>query len=230
MDFIFETIAIVDGTVTALDLHLNRLRFQCREVGVAPPEKKVLIDFLSKQQLGRGHWRFKVSVGKKSTMTLEPYAPPTETSWRLCLFLKEIVNSRPYLKTSATISRSRIKEYAHARGFDDGLTCSSEGFLLEATYANLFWHHDGAFFTPAKELPLVWGVTLQQIEDLFPVYHVKATPEEIPPHANVYVCNSMMGLMPVSAIEKQQFPVDSEFHRRITEAYLNNRERTPIRV
>lgn len=78
--------------------------------------------------------------------------------------------------------------------------------------------------TPSSALPLLWGVTLQFVEKAAKQLNlnwqeVKRTPAEIPEDAQLFICNSLKGILPVSSYDYVSFARDLAFEKQLQGEY-----------
>ncbi|CAA7601173.1 Aminotransferase class IV [Acididesulfobacillus acetoxydans] len=118
------------------------------------------------------------------------------------------------IKSTNYLENLLAKQEAIKRGFDEGLWCNSLGELAEGTLSNLFFVREGQLFTPspacgclpgtrralvlelAETLGLAWQEGAYQLDDL------KEASE-------VFLTNSLLGIMPVNRLDEHRFRVTS---------------------
>jgi len=190
MKGVFTTVRVENGAPLFLEEHLSRLRRHASEMGL-------LFSAAALPPLPReGVWRLRLMVteGGFST-TLSPYEERCAPA-RLCICRSPpVAPSRPQ-KSFACFKRLAIMEEAARRGFDDAVTLSEEGFLLECAFSNIFWLRNQTLFTPDPALPLFFGITIQKeiesaLKQGYKVEYVRAPPEQLPLDARYYTTNSM---------------------------------------
>ncbi len=93
----------------------------------------------------------------------------------------------------------------------EGLVLDTEGYLVEGTMSNLFWLQNGVLYTPRVDRCGVDGIIRQRIirlaeqrgvafhQGLFPVEALLAADE-------IFVCNSIIGIWPVTGIDLPSLP------------------------
>jgi 4-amino-4-deoxychorismate lyase len=233
-DGVFTTIKIEHGQPEALKRHLEKLECQCRDIGIAKPVVKVqwIEELVLKHHAQEGVWRLKIiATGGNAEilrlpakrkgqliLTLKPYAGPSYTPLKLGLFPFPTHTSLSGLKSLAYLERLLIKEDAARRKFDDCLVKDSQGHLLETAFANLFWRRGGKIYIPDPELPYYFGASLERVICSAKDCHfIKA--KRIPGNAQVYLCNSMIGICPVVRIEEQTYARDPDFERQFRKTY-----------
>ncbi|MFN4174935.1 MAG: aminotransferase class IV [Parachlamydiaceae bacterium] len=176
---VFRTIKVVDGNIINWPAQLKQLE--------ADFGKPVKIPFFTLPDSGT--FRLRITLGDDALVEIEPYAPPQNI--RLTLYPEPI--DGPKIKTLFYRSRGFIRDYAKQMGCDDALVVCSDGYLTEASNANFFYELKGKYYTPDPDLPYLFGLTLKTLK--LPFEYVKIKPQELPPGANIYLCNSLIGVM-----------------------------------
>jgi branched-subunit amino acid aminotransferase/4-amino-4-deoxychorismate lyase len=106
------------------------------------------------------------------------------------------------------------QDAAIAGGADDALLVSSDGTVLEAPTANVFWREGDTLLTPSLDLPILAGVTRgllleaagrETIEGVSPLTRLLAADE-------VFVCSSIREVMPVASVDGRAFGIGPAAH------------------
>lgn len=176
---VFRTLKIVDGKIIDLEAQIHQLETDFGNPVEIPP-------FSIPQ---KGTYRLRITAGFKTLVEIEPYTPPSKIT--LTLFPEPI--DGPNIKTLQYRSREFIRDYAKTKGYDDALVMCKEGFLTEASNSNFFFEKEGKFYTPDPSLPYLFGLKIKSLK--YPFEFVKIKPHEIPHGANLYLCNSLFGVM-----------------------------------
>lgn len=124
---------------------------------------------------------------------------------------------RPDPRTAPTASKAAglymigtlSKHAAEKAGFDDALMLTCDGFVAEATGANIFFAFDGSLHTPTPE-SFLDGITRRTVISLartrnIPVIERRITPEEIRHAAEVFLAGTAAEITPVRAIDDLAF-------------------------
>lgn len=90
--------------------------------------------------------------------------------------------------------------------WDDALICDNKGFLVEATAANLFWGENGQWFTPSLDKCGIEGVMRNHLLAVLrsrnsDVRIKSALPSTLSRCTDMFICNSLMGIVPVHTME-----------------------------
>ena len=236
-DGVFTTIRIQEGHPEFLEQHLQKLVQDCELLGIVPPRisEENIHDLIRKNGADSGVWRLKIilsggnspelNLSKRSLgqllMTLKPYGV-SSSPCRLTVYPYPYNTPFGGIKSLAYLDRLRIADYAKKHGFDDALVLNYEGIMLETSIANLFWKVGQEVFYPDTSLSLYNGVTLQVLLGAMEKMDLKSWPvkaklEEIPRDAQVFMCNSMKGFVPVISIGTKEFKRDLEFESNLRE-------------
>ncbi|WP_194755594.1 aminodeoxychorismate lyase [Aliidiomarina indica] len=111
------------------------------------------------------------------------------------------------LKTLNRLEQVAIKRELAATDCDDLLVQDTQGYLVEASAGNLFWQRNGTWYTPSVSHAGIDGVVRQWLIRHNPNIQVVREPVSVLDEAQeLFVCNALMGLVPVRAIDSRQLP------------------------
>lgn len=220
-DGAFTTIKIENGKILYLEEHLKRLKHDCDELLIEFPliDPNIFYKLVEQNNAQQNLWRMKILITGKGELSaiprphgvflvsIKPYISAGNDPINLCLYPHPITSKLAHIKSLSYVERFQIKNYAKLQGFDDAIVLSPEGYLLETSFSNLFWIENGTIFTPDKSLPLLRGITLNQIikETHLEVLEGKYSLENINGHASVYICNALTGIRPVKSILNHEY-------------------------
>lgn len=234
---IFTTIGVHEGKCEFLTAHLQRLRESASMLGFnlhhedwEMKQCAWIPELIERQGAAKGFWRLKivvtvreegsVRVSENLLATLFPYEGVRNEPCTLSLFPIPLESPSASVKHLSYLDHLLVKRFATGRGFDDAVTSTREGFLLETGSSNIFWIEGGICYVPAFDLPYLKGVFLRSLTPHlpFPVKYVKARMDDIGHLAQVYICNSLTHVRPVLSIENRLFSRNEEYERRLIEA------------
>lgn len=230
-DGVFTSLKVSSGIVEHYYSHLERLKKNASVLKIDFPliHEGCIQELIFRNQAQEGTWRLKIIItsGQSSDFLLtsrrgkvlallKPFHEPEFLPIKAALYPQPIVHPFAQLKTLAYLDRFAIKQAAVEKGFDEMVTLSPDNYLLETATGNIFWIHKDNFYTPSPELPLLYGVALQKIEEAvsslgFKKHFTKCSLDEIPEHAHVYFCNSLLGFRPITFLAGRTFPRNEEF-------------------
>jgi branched-subunit amino acid aminotransferase/4-amino-4-deoxychorismate lyase len=217
---IFTTIRVEQGRCELFLEHMERLHRQAEILNfyLPPLELAWVQELIQHNQAWENIWRLKiiVTVAQGIAMrtvgnllaTLHPYEDNRFKSSTLCLFPHPLERPLAHVKSLSYLDHLYIRDYAHQLGYDDAITRTSEGILLETGSSNLFWIDQEGCWIPDMQLPYLKGVFLKALlpHVRLPIHFVRATIDQISADASIYICNAMTHIRPVLSINDKIFP------------------------
>jgi 4-amino-4-deoxychorismate lyase len=224
-DGLFETLRVAEGQPEAWAAHCDRLVTGCRRLAIPEPDVEqlrtetrwlfadggdgILKIWYSRGAGGRGYASPEQPEPHRLLCRHPTRAVPDEPArLRLCT---TTLARQPLL---AGIKHLNRLEQILARrewtdpAIDEGLLCDTEGFLVEAVQANLFWVHgdDGVLETPDLSACGVAGIMRHEVlaaagELGIPHRVVRRTPRILEGASEVFITNSVMRVRPVADVD-----------------------------
>ena len=212
---VFETTRVYAGRPFLLDRHLARFARSAERVGLPAPDAgecerlaELVIGARAEQDLAlRLYW-----TGRDLVVTATEVDPALEVLRARGLRLVAVPWSTGALagaKSTSYAENMAAQDGAVAAGADDALLVSSDGTVLEAPTANVFWQEGDTLLTPSLDLPILAGVTRgllleiaeqETVEGVFPLVRLLEADE-------VFVCSSIREVMPVASVDGRAFGV-----------------------
>lgn len=220
---VFETIRILRGLPAFFPDHVDRLRRSAAELGLsvaASPE-----DLRSRcarviAANGASDGSLKIVVFQDSGATGElivtrdrVYSPEryargfalktVEDGWR--------AGALHSVKTLNYLKNITARRAAEAEGFDDVLFVGADGTVLECAGSNVFVVAGGRVLTPPLTGAILPGIARGRVIALLPAAQVReqAIAAALLYAADeIFVTNSLMGVMPVSRIDQQVYDLN----------------------
>jgi 4-amino-4-deoxychorismate lyase len=232
-DGLFETLAVRAGVARHWDDHLTRLAHGCARLGIAMPDTALLRTEAESWCRGTARGVLKLivtrGVGGRGYRA-DPSAPPTRVfslhPWpedieahakqgvrvRLCTLRLAHQPALAGLKHLNRLEQVLARSEWDDPGIAEGLLMDEQGRLIEATSSNLFLVADGALFTPDLTRCGVAGVTrariLRHAGALGIAVHVTNVTQDMMARASeVFLCNSVIGLWPVTVCESLRYAI-----------------------
>ncbi len=230
-DGLFETFLLQRGVPLFWQAHLERLRLGCIRLKLPLPN----LDLLRREveqacRAGEGVLKLIVSRGLGARGYAPPKVPeptrvvslhplPSRLAEIQCgvkaRFCRTCLGINPAL---AGIKHLNRLEQVLARAEWDnpsvyeGLMCDSEGFVVEGTMSNLFWRRGKKLFTPKLDRCGVRGIVRDWVIARalawgFAVEKVRARPWVLAEAEEIFLTNSVIGVVPVVALAEQRFAV-----------------------
>lgn len=226
----FETIAIEEKQPVFLHQHLCRLeealkQLQVEHKGYRREEVMAKIRTLAADST----WRraaVKVIVSEKNivySLRENPYQIELYEEGAAIKLSKVMRNeSSPltYLKTLNYGDSYLEKTKAKKEGYDEVIFLNTGGLLAEGAVSNLFCVKDNVIYTPAVTCGLLDGVMRQHIMNTETVKEAAILKEQLFRFDELFLTNSLMGVMPVRSIDGQQLKT-RETGKRLRKKYLD---------
>jgi 4-amino-4-deoxychorismate lyase len=225
-DGVFETIAVADGKVQLWELHMARLQLGCQRLGMAPVDSGMLAAeaaalcrhvtravvkiIITRGAGGRGY-RPSASATQTRIVQLYPWPDYPERFAREGIRLRICTMRMGHNTALAGIKHLNRLEQVLARAeWDDeeipeGLLLDQQGLLVEGTMSNIFLVCGKKLVTPDLTQCGVAGVMRATVIELAAGAGISAELRSIPLEElyqaqEVFVCNSLIGIWPVSCI------------------------------
>ena len=228
----FTTVAVREGKVLQWPAHLARLQQTNSRLGMVEPDWELLARELEtlvagEQQCvakvmltrGEGGRGYDGSECQQTTriLSLAPF-PAQYAQWRQeginLLVCRQRIGDAPMLAGLKTLNRLEqvlLKSELVSRGAVEGVVLSSRGVLVEGVSANLFWRRGKTVFTPDLARCGVDGIMRRQVMAMLKQMSIELRVVEAPLESlwqaeEVWLTNTLMGVVPVIGIEDKQYP------------------------
>lgn len=230
----FETLAVDDGEPLLLDRHLERMIAGCQRLGISPPTSESLSEQVRRVAQSGGRCVVKLILTRgDGARGYSPHgAGPTRVvaarySWpERCDELAHTGVAVHVCKTRLARNPSlagikhlnRLEQVLARAEWDDqryaeGLMLDTEDRLVEGTMSNVFLVAGGALFTPDLCGCGVAGIIRDVVMELAPPITGRAVNVEtlsmssLAKADEVFLCNSVIGLWPVTRVEQFTLPI-----------------------
>lgn len=226
---IFETLKVENQKVYRLEDHLQRLFESAKKIDlkiefttnqITSHIKNIIADC---KNLTLAKLKIFI-IPQKVILTLEPYTSVNKKSVKLKSL--HLTRSLPEIKAISYLPSYYANRKAKAAGFYDALLINDHSEITEGAYCNIFWVKNGQIFTRAKQvLP---GITRKAILEFspIPVQFKNATLPELIEADEVFLTQSLGGVIPVTHID--QHPIGLAEPGRVSQliqvAYLKDRK------
>ena len=236
-DGLFETIAFIDGTAPLWNRHMARLSAGCRALALPRQDAARLADEASQllqtddALAGRHVVKIIITRGEHGSA----YFPGEGDATRI-LYTRDwprraaqqglegialhrcqtrLATGSPLagLKTLNRLEQVIAAAEVKKAGFQEGLLCDADGFMVEALTSNLFWLKQDALYTPLLDRCGVSGVmraeVIEQAEHFgMSVHEVRETPEMLETAQAMFLTNAL-GLTAVREFSGKFMDVDA---------------------
>ena len=200
---VFETIYSGEKLVL-LKEHIDRLKYAMRILNMEELEEGMLIDFLNSNKFIVG--ALKILVTEKNIIITERKSPYNEESYKkgfnitYSTVLRNSTSILTRIKSTNYIENILEKQIASKNGYNDVVFFNEKGFVSETSCANIFIIKDNKILTPHKNDGLLSGIIRNWILENFDVQEKSITKEELEGADEVFLTNSLMGIMSVNRL------------------------------
>ena len=234
-DGVFETIAYRNGVAEFLDQHLTRLKTSCEllainfeQMDLLRTELNMVFDTILTEPAvikitvtrgvgGRGYFSDNSAM---PTRIISTYAYPShpENYQRDGVMLRFCEQTLSMNRRLAGIKHLNRLEQVLARNewndpdIAEGIMTGDDGNVIEGTMSNIFIVEGDTLFTPEVRRAGIAGIIRAQVIQLatrsgISVQERTITQQQLAEADEVFVCNSIIGIWPVSAILNKLYPV-----------------------
>lgn len=218
-DGVFETIAVYSGRPYQLEWHLERLNDGLAAIKIPQTSnlKPQTLELISRNKIVDGFARIMVSRGEgsqgylpkpdtKPTVIVETYVRtqpiPESATLFFSSYLKPSLKSLPVnFKLAQGLNSSLARIEAQEKGCFEALQMNSEGYLCEASSANLFWVKGEQIFTPALSTGCLKGSTRAALMRLTKIEEVSALVADLKTADEVFLTNTNWQILPVTELK-----------------------------
>lgn len=205
---VFETILWLDSPMF-LDEHIDRLSSSVEKLKMDELEIDELLDFLDGLKIKNK--ALKITVTPLNIIISERDIPYTESCYNrgveLCTseVKRNSTSIMTYIKSTCYIENILEKEKAIEAGYNDALFFNEKGNLSETSCANIFLVRDNMIFTPRVSDGLLNGIIRNWIINNYNVIEKSIKYEELKECQEVFISNSLMGVMSVTKIDEVSY-------------------------
>ncbi|RDU24520.1 4-amino-4-deoxychorismate lyase [Anaerosacchariphilus polymeriproducens] len=212
---VYETISVINGKLIMADRHWNRMEKGIKKLGFKPPFSsfETVIEkadiYLKKNFKEKA--ALKVVVSPKNflfKLRNIPYTPDQYQkgfSLNISTVQKNETSIFTYIKSLNNGDNWIEKQTSIKKGFDEPVFLNSKGMLTEGATTNLFFVKDKKLYTPSIECGLLPGTIRDYLLEKYGARELVIFPEDIKKYDEMFITNSLMGIMPVSKINKFVF-------------------------
>ncbi len=236
-DGFFTTMRSEKGKIFFFEEHLERLKYCCDCFKIRFPErlneKEIFRKLISLNGLEDSVAAVKVMITRGS-LKEEKGLPYGETPTWIIFAKRYHIPEEKYnegfylvpfkLKRSTPLAFYKslnylynmwAKDYAVNLGADDSILIGYDGYVKETSTGAIIFRKDGLWFTPYGD-DILPSITLKMLRRVWSERGIKikeknVTVEELKESEQIFVLNSLIGVMPVRRIEERVFKKDLVF-------------------
>ncbi|QJR79447.1 aminodeoxychorismate lyase [Alteromonas pelagimontana] len=232
-DGLFTTMQVEDGRVALFNRHVSRMMNDGERLMLTLEQQQletairahahecgsgVLKLLISSGVGGRGYAR--PETAKPHMIFSHHPLPGHYTRWRSEGIRTRVSSVRlaiqPLLGGIKHLNRLEqifIKKELNSFKADDAIVCDADGFVIEGSAANIFWHRNGQWHTPEISTCGVKGVMRCFLLDWFEGNRMRVNVgrfvlDELFQADTVFFCNALMEIIPVTAIASDSATFD----------------------
>lgn len=241
---VFETLLAIDGRPEVLEMHLERMRAGAERLGWSGQDlgtvriAEAITGLLKRLALdvGRARVRIALSAGEGDLADLRqgwnslvwiiaaPAPPPPESVvLATASFPRNETSPLAGIKCASYAENLIALDQARRNGADELLFYNTKGELCEGTTSNVFLVMQGKVFTPPLSSGCLPGTMRARViakcrELGIPVFEVILTAAHVGAADEAFLTSSTRGVVPVRAIDRQDFPAVSEVMQTLADA------------
>lgn len=210
----FETIALEQGHPQFLPQHLQRLSAALEFFSLPVSMEKIrqeIAGTLSREEVRQGRKALKIAVSRENVLVSvrenhycrEDYLRGFHTDfspiWR------NETSPLTYHKTLNYGDCILEKRRAAALGIHEPIFLNTRGQITEGATSNVFFIRQGKLVTPPLSCGMLPGIVRCHILSIYEVREEIILPEEVPEYEEMFLTNSLLGIMPVAQLGQHTF-------------------------
>lgn len=219
-DGLFSTIKVIEGKPQLWDLHVSRLQDGVQRLGITAPnwnqlaecvhqsvtaETQVVKVLISRGHAGRGYSPTNVKGPDVfiSTAVLPDYHLWQQQGIRMGVATLQLA-CQPALagiKHNNRLEQVLLKQELTTTEWDDLLVLDQQGYITEATAANVFFYRQQQWFTPQLHRAGVAGVMRSHIMSQLTSHEVNWTLDQLDHIEAAFICNALCGVVPIRQLQ-----------------------------
>ena len=205
---VFETIHCAKEP-SLMEEHLKRLKYSMDVIGLEPLEEEMLREFL--KSIPRKNKALKITVTPLNIIITEREIPYKEEDYKTGFKLnfskvrRNSTSNLTYIKSIGYLENLLEKEKATKLGFNDTIFLNEKGYITETSCSNIFLIKNNEIFTPRVQDGLLNGIIRGWIVENCEVFEKSITIKDIEECDEVFITNSLMGIMPIVQIENMKY-------------------------
>lgn len=233
---VFETILVHKGLPCFFDMHYQRLVISCKKLSIQlrfdeETLNEQIISLAEVLNITEGRLKiicFRDIEGDSSLITLSPYQLEKVYIQKGIAIGISSIKRNPYsplcyIKSLNYSENILAKEEAKSQGYDEALFLNVDNKLCEGAVSNIFWTKANVLYTPEISCGILEGITRRQVMNICSTLKLDIREgsyylSELIQADEVFVTNSLMGIMPVCRVNNTIYNV-SEY--RITNTLYN---------
>ena len=231
-DGLFETMLACGGAIPLWKYHYSRMQSGCQRLNITVPDEQAILQLLRPQIESAEHKIIKIIVtrgaGERGYRVTAPVQPNVSITVTQRQFKPKscwedgasVIRCKTQVAEQSALAGikhlNRLEQVLASQEWGDdrqeGLMCTMNDHVIEATYHNLFAVKDAALFTPDLTYAGVAGVMRQYVIDLasdwqLPMYIQPIPFVQLADMDEVFLTNSIDGVWPITRIDQREFMI-----------------------
>nr|WP_319555042.1 aminodeoxychorismate lyase [uncultured Vibrio sp.] len=226
-DGCFTTILTKKGELVYWPEHVARMEACLKTLGIPFPDWQVVFEWAADAAMSEDYAGVKIHISRGTggrgyspsgiegpTVTISNFPFPRHyVDWQANGISLGVCETRlgiqPLLaghKHNNRLEQILAKAEMEGTGFADAVTLNVQNHVIETTMANLFWVKDNSVYTPDLSLSGVAGVMRRKVLEFCVANRINVKVDtfylaELLEADEVWMCNSLLGVAPVTSIE-----------------------------
>ena len=225
---LFETILLYKGKAVFFDEHLARINQSIVDLtlNIEKLKKEEIYQYLESNKSELEYEVLKIVLTEKNRLFIKRAYTYTEEDYQKAFSLNiskvqwnesSIFTFHKTLNYADNISE---KKKSKKLGYDEPIFLNSRGLVTEGATSNIFLIIDNKIYTPKISSGLLNGIIRQYIISNYPVIEIDIDLEFLNKADEVFLTNSLFGIMPVSSLDNKKLK-SQKISREILSKYLD---------
>ncbi|WP_320950049.1 MULTISPECIES: aminotransferase class IV [Fusobacterium] len=223
---LFETILLYKGKPVFLDEHLARINKSIVDLGlnIDKLERDEVFQYLNNNKNTFEYEGLKIVLSEKNRLFLKREYTYTEKDYQRALSLNISKVRRnessifTFHKTLNYGDNILEKRKSKKLGYDEPIFLNSKNQITEGAASNIFMVVEDKIYTPKLSCGLLNGIVRQYIISNYNVIEKEIDIEFLNNADEIFLTNSLFGIMPVNNLEKKVFK-SQEISKNILQNY-----------
>lgn len=246
-DGVFRTLLKYQSKFIDIEHHFNKISEDCARLSLTVPEYDALyadsqaasreretavIKWLVLRQSGGRGYAPGHAGSDRLVLCTEAPRYPLDCWTRGIRALRSPVTLAPQPLLAGIKHLNRLEQVLAScdwpAGVREAIQTDPDGHPLCGTRSNLFWVRNGSLYTPDLDLGGVCGIMRNKIMHLalslnIPLHTVRAPWQALLEAEEAFVCNALIGLWPLQALEARRWPAPGPVSLRLQAALAHPR-------
>ena len=224
---LFETILLFKGKAVFLDEHLVRINQSIidLDLNIGNLEKNEVYQYLETNKSELEHEVLKIVLTEKNRLFIKRAYTYTDEDYKKAFSLNISKVQRnessifTFYKTLNYADNIFEKKKSKKLGYDEPIFLNSRSLVTEGATSNIFIIVNNEIYTPKLSSGLLNGIIRQYIISNYPVIETDIDLEFLNKADEIFLTNSLFGIMPVSSLENKKLK-SQKISREILSKYL----------